>query len=352
MDSDDTIKPTGKLSAEGSELLLSHLLTGLTQQVPLDEIFLALADDSSDRRLQRVARHLSAQLKQGASLEDALQGISNVLPRQLRRALEAGVEAGNLPGLIRGLSESEAACRQMRRGLMSALAYPLLVILALGALVLLLCYVVIPPFRSIYDEFGLDLPSVTIFSLKVAEFLPRGLFIILGLACALVVLGWAGLGGRFLYWFRTSLPIVGSPFVWSGQHQFATLMAALLECKVPLTVALGCTAKSLRDRNLARSTEVINKKCMEGCPLGDAMRASLHFDPSLTTLADWGERHQSLPESLMEAAGYFEKEMNYYLQFLNRILPPLMLILGMSILFVLISSLMLPLVELINGLTG
>lgn len=352
MDQEGTKLPAGKLSAEGSELLLSHLLSGLSQQVPLDEIFLALADDSSDRRLQRVARHLSEKLKRGTSLEDALQGISGVLPPQIESALEAGAKSGNLPAMVRGLSESEAARRQMRHGLRSALAYPSLIASALVLLILFLSFVVIPPFREIYEDFQLDFPEATLFTLKLAEHFPTVLLIVAGVAAALAGLGIFAFGRRFFCWFRTSLPIVGAPFTWGGQHEFATLMSSLLQYKVPLGVALTCTSKALRDRNLARSTDAIQQKCQDGCSLGQAMRASLHFDTSLTTLAEWGETHESLPESLAEAARYFEKEMSYYVQFLHRILPPAILVLVLCILLTLVLSLMLPLVTLINGLSG
>jgi len=140
--------------------------------------------------------------------------------------------------------------------------------------------------------------------------------------------------------------------MWSGQHEFATLMATLTHQKIPTPEALACTAESLRDRNLAWAARRVSAKCEQGTSLSQSLRESIHFDPTLTSLIEWGEAHQALSKSLREAADTFELQMQLYVQFLHRILPPLMLTFVATTLFFLMTSLMVPLVFLINGLSG
>ena len=77
----------------------------------------------------------------------------------------------------------------------------------------------------------------------------------------------------------------------------------------------------------------------------------MHFDPLITSLAQWGENEQDLPTALREAANTYEQQMQLYIQFLVRIMPPLMLTLVASTLFILVAALMIPLVGLIGVLT-
>jgi type II secretory pathway component PulF len=79
---------------------------------------------------------------------------------------------------------------------------------------------------------------------------------------------------------------------------------------------------------------------------------SIHFDRTLTSLVAWGEAHSKLPLALREAAATYLAQMSLYLHFLERVVPPVMLILVATVLVFTVAAFMLPLVELINGLTG
>ncbi len=341
----------GKLSAQQAGLLLDELAAGVAGKEPLDEIFRALADDLSDRRLRAVAAHLADQLEEGADMETATASLSTVLPAHMQRALAIGTKSGNLSGILAGLSESELARKRMQRGLRSALAYPLLVLTILTLVLFFFSLTVVPYFAEIYADFELDLPSVTIFVITVAATLPR---VFLALAVFVLVLAVVSIclaNTRFLHWVRTSLPLLGRAWLWSGQHEFATLMATLTHQQVPAPEALACAAESLRDRNLAWAVRRVSEKCEQGATLSQSLQESIHFEPTLTSLTGWGEAHQMLSKSLREAADTYELQMQLHVQFLHRILPPLMLTFVASTLFLLIASLMIPLVGLINGLS-
>ncbi len=342
----------GKLSTLQTGLLLDQLAAGVAEEEPLDEIFRALADDLTDRKLQAVATHLAEQFEQGADMETATASLSTVLPAHMRRALAIGTKSGNLSGILAGLSESELARKRMQRGLRSALAYPVLVLTILSLILLFFSLTVTPYFADIYDDFELDLPSLTLFVLSASEALPRFFLILSVFVLIVAFVGFFFANTRFLHWVRTSLPLLGRAWMWSGQHEFATLMATLTHQQVPTPEALACTAESLRDRNLAWAASQVSAKCEQGTSLSQSLRESIHFDPMLTSLTEWGETHQALSRSLREAADTYEMQMQLYVHFLHRIIPPLMLTFVATTLFLLVASLMIPLVLLINGLTG
>lgn len=351
-DKNDDLPARGKLSADQAGLLLEQLNAGIANEVPLDEIFRALADDLTDRRLRSVANHLANQLQQGVDLETALDSIAQTLPAHLRRALATGAKSGNLAGILAGLSESELARKRMRRGLRQALAYPLLVFSALGLVLYGLSVTVFPQFAEIFDDFELDLPYVTLYTLKLSEYLPQLFLTFVSLLAIALCLRLFFFGSRLLHWIRTALPLMGRVWMWSGQHEFATLMATLTQQGIPLNEALACTADSLRDRNLAWASRHVSAKCDEGATLSQGLRDSIHFDSTLTSLVEWGEAHESLPAALREAANTYEKQMELYNRLLNRVLPPLMLTSVAITLMMSVFSMFIPLVELINGLTG
>lgn len=331
-------------------MLLEHLSGGVAQGVPLEETFRALADDLTDRRLRAVAVQLTEQLESGADLGSALASMQPVLPTHMRHALAIGARSGNLSAILTGLSESELVRKQMQRELRAVLAYPLLVLLSLLLLTLLMTMNVIPMFAVLYDDFDLELPILTVYLLKFSPWIPMFLFGTFASCLVMLVIGYLIAGKRYLHWIRTALPLFGRAWLWSGQHEFATLMATLTRQKVSVTEALACTVESLRDRNLARAVRLASARCEQGMLLSQSLSESIHFDPTLTSLIQWGESQQTLPEALTEAARTYEQQMEFYIQFLHRIIPPLLLALVASVVFFMLAALMVPLVDLINGL--
>ena len=256
--------PKGPLSPRQADLLLGHLAGGVADGVPLAELFRALADDMTDSRLQWVAAYLTAQLDQGVDLATALASMRPLLPEHMKQALLLGVASGNLPAVMSALAKSERTRNRMRRGLRAVLAYPLL---AAGMLLLLLLFmsvVVIPEFVDTCYDFELDLPVITQVVIALPAVITNILAVLLAIGLASFVLGRMTLGKWFTHRIRTAVPLLGRAWQWAGQHEFATLMAALTREKIPITEALDCTAGLLRDRNVARAARRARTECEKG----------------------------------------------------------------------------------------
>ena len=351
MTDDQTPKLKKKLSAQAAATLVEFLAKGVDHGVQLQEVFRSMADDHADRRLQAVARSLVAKLEEGKTPEEALSSLKSILPNNMQRALVIGARTGNLPGILMGLAESEVARQKMRRGLYEVLAYPLLVLLLLAIVMSFASAVVFPSFLSIYKDFDLDLPALTILVLNTANSFPLVLlyFVLFGSVCSMI--SWSIGGTRFIHWTRTVVPLFGRAWIWDSQHEFAMFMATLTGQKITTQEALTCAVDSLRDRNLARAARLASIRCEQGDSLSKSLGESIHFDSTLTSLVEWGETSQTLPAAFQEAAHTYQQQMDFYLQFLHRVLPPLMLAVVAIVLFSTVAALLVPMVGLIEGLS-
>lgn len=333
-------------------MLIEYMAEGMKHGVELQEVFRALADDLTDRRLQVVATNLAEKIEAGATPAEAFQSLDTALPRHMRRALQIGAETGNLAGILTGLAENEVAQKKMRRSMFGVLAYPLLVLFLLSLVLAIITTTVIPAFAEIYTDFGfgLGLPGMTTWLLAASKYYPTILLSSLAVGALCVLANWVPSCRRFVHWIRTTLPLFGRAWLWSGQHEFATFMATLTEQKTTTLDALTCTADSLRDRNLARATRLACKRCQQGQSLWQALGDSIHFDPTLTALVQSGEANQTLPQAFRDAARTYEQQIDSYILFLRRVLPSVMLATVTFVLFFTTIALFIPLVELVNGL--
>lgn len=330
----------------------SGLAAGTGAQLPLDEIFLALADDVESPKMRRVATTLAEQLRRGVDVPTAMLAVEHALPPYLQRALVASAQHGQTAAVIAGLAAHETARRRIRRQVQGVLLYPAIVLTLLLVVISGLTLFPVRDFREIYEDFGLRLPLMTQFVLDVSDAMPWVLLGVVALACGyLVTMSWPGVL-RWLHWLRTAVPLFGRIWIWSGQHEFASVLGALTAQRVPLHDALECTVDSLQDRNLARAARIVARKCRDGAPLVQGMSESIHFDPSLTALVGWGETHDSLPESLRQATQTFEGELDAYAAFLRRVVPPILYVSVLVVVGLFVLAIFVPLIDLIDNLSG
>ncbi len=351
--SDVTPPPAGRrLSADEASALVEHVAAGAAAGLPLDEVFLALAEEADQRGLRRAAARIADELRRGADLRGALAAVDCELPPYLRSALEASTDLGQTAAVLAGIALHETARKRLRRNLRSALLYPVIVLGLLSAVVVGLTLLVVPQFASLYYDFDLTLPQLTQFLLESARVVPWILAAAAALAVAYFVVGLAPPGRRLMHWLRTCVPVMGRLWIWNAQHEFASILGALTSQRVTLDEALACTAASLRDANLARAARIVADKCAGGALLSRSLAESIHFDPALPALVSWGESQGTLPAALRQAATTFEEELELQAAFLQRIMPSLLFIVVISTMFFFVIGLMIPLVDLINYLSG
>jgi type II secretory pathway component PulF len=330
--------------------LVAQTFGGIGAGAPLDEIFLALADDADNTRLRRAALDMGERLRRGEDLGSAFRAVEAEMPLFMRRAIAASTDDAQIIAVLEGLVQHETTRQRLRRQMKSVLLYPAIVFGLLLAIMAFASIFVVPQFEELFRDFDLEVPLATRVMLGVA----RGIPVVLAVAVAVPVLYFIAClipaGRRLMHWLRTGLPFLGRLWIWNGQHEFASVLGSLTSRHVVLDEALRCTVASLRDQNLARATRIAADKCERGGSLSRSLAESLHFDPTLAALVGWGEAHAALPKALDEAATVFEQAIDLHASFVRRVLPPILFICVVATIFFFISGLMIPVIDLINNL--
>jgi type II secretory pathway component PulF len=346
---------TGKSAALGDEqlhTLVQAVGTASASRVPLEVTLAALAEEREDPRLAKVARQLSLQLEGGATIDQAVASLGGQLPAEFAGLLAAGVESGDLSGAVEHFAHQRLAARRSRQRIRAALAYPLLVLAILVPLTLLISVCVLPMFGELYQEFDLELPTITQFVLAVARQMPLMVGILIVIVFVLPAL-WRLVGGRSLvHQVRSAVPLLGRMWMWSGQREFSAMLSSFLDLRLPTSSAITYTGAVLSDRNLARACRRVDQHVQQGQTLSQSLAQSIHFDRSLVALVAWGERNGMLPDALRVAAEMFDDRIEQRASWLRRMLPPIAMIAIAGLACLVVGSMMIPLVKLIEGLSG
>jgi type II secretory pathway component PulF len=345
------VDEAGTLRDEELVTLVHAVGSAAASRMPLELTLAVLAEERDDPRLARVAASLALRLQQGATIDRAVAALEDELPAEVRGLMRAGIESNDLAGAFERFTQQRLATQRISRRIRAAMAYPILIVTILVPLLLFLSVYVIPMFAELYNEFDLDLPASTELILQTADQMP-GLIGGLLLVVIAVPIALRLLGGRWLFHrFRTATPLIGRLWMWSGQREFASMLASFLDECLPLTRAVAFTGDLLTDRNVANSCRRIGERLENGETLSSSLGHSINFDRALVAMAAWGESNAVLPDALRIASEVFDDRIEQHISLVRRLMPPIALITVGALMIFVLFGLFVPLVQLIESLS-
>ncbi|WP_448585948.1 type II secretion system F family protein [Thermaurantiacus sp.] len=328
-------------------------LATLVAVMPISEAVDTLARQGRRGREAAVLRETNRALQAGRPLALALPGAA--FPPDIRATIAAGEASGRLPALLNRLADSLEADLALRSKLVSALAYPaLLLVVALAVVVVMLAFVV-PGIAEQYAGTGTELPGLTRAVLTVAGVLAGwGWLLALALGAGLVALLVAvrrERGRHALDRVLLALPVAGRFVAASEAVRFARLLAVMLAAGLPLAEALHLLAPALGTRPWRAATQTIAAEVRAGRSFSDALSHLPRAPGLLLSLARSGELSGRLAALLESAAGALDRELADRSRTFVSLLEPLIIVVLGGLVGMIILAVLLPILKL-NALTG
>jgi type IV pilus assembly protein PilC len=213
---------------------------------------------------------------------------------------------------------------------------------------------VVPEFGAFYDQFGQQLPWSTRVIVSVSEF--AGTYFVLMLLAVLATIAgvwlWLKQPGqreRVDRWLL-KVPAVGPVARKFSTSQAARTLATLLGGGIPLVNAIDVSARSIKNRHLARELQGAAQQVREGRALALAMQDSGQFPDVAIKMVEVGESTGALQEMLNSLADFYDEEIETNLgRFVTLVEPILLVVMGLVI-AALLLSLYMPLFNM-SGLT-
>lgn len=341
---------TGKLSL----IFLSYELKALLEAgLSLIEVLTALAEREVNPYQRGVLDELKRGVEQGESLSDAMARMPNYFPPLFIATIRSGERTGDLPRVIgRYLSYSEQL-DELKRKLLSAITYPVLLLSVGSAVVLFLLIYLVPRFSAIYEQAGSNL------SLPARILLQWGVWakehpwlLVLGLLCIPLLLVLAGRNEQMRG--QIARRLLASR--WLGRHwqsfnvsRYCRSLSLLAGGGIPLPEAMrlagGLLPPPLRDR-LELAIDGIRK----GQRLSDALATSQLLTPIALRLLRAGERSSDVPRMLEQAADFHDRELAHLLERLGKLIEPLLMLFIGLLIGSIVVLMYLPIFELAGSL--
>jgi general secretion pathway protein F len=221
--------------------LLAAMGVAVERRIPLIPVLLAFA---TERRgfVARRAMELAARLQAGWSLPDAVDSSRGLFPPRVRLVIRMGHDSGNLGSAIHDVVDRSDTNDALEAQITGKIVYLAIVTLFLLAATIFVMMMIIPSMQRIFDEFGVDLPALTILLVQVSYAFKNFWFLAIPLvAVALAV----GLHSTLRYMGVVEHDMIGTTWLRRRLHAAAILdtLGMFAKAERPIVEALSDLAQ-------------------------------------------------------------------------------------------------------------
>jgi len=320
-----------------------QLGTMLGSGIPLTESLRAMIEQAQDRRSETVFREIREAVNQGTSLADALEQHPSFFSDLYVNMVRAGEATGNIDVVLSRLADYLQYQRTIRRKVVSAMTYPVMMI-CLGFLVVtaLLTFVV-PRITEMLEDTGQVLPTPTRILIAISDgfreyWLPGAILLAVASFFLERIYKKNGAGRLAIDSFMLRVPILGDVLLKQAVSRFTRTLSTLLQSGVNAVQSLEITRNVVQNRVVSDATEHIRSRIVEGTDISTPLRATEVFPAVVSYMVAVGEQAGELEQMLDRIADSYDEEIEIATDRMTSVLEPIMIV-GLAIVvgFIVIS---------------
>ena len=342
----------GQVAADDMTMFYLQLGNMLDAGVTLLSALENVRDQIENPSFKKIVLDVAKRIEGGESFSEAMVHHSSAFPPLYRSMVQAGEASGNLGQVLAHVAELNEAKSELRHEIHSALAYPILLMVASVLVVALMVVWVIPSFALIFDKSGIPLPLPTRLVYGLSLFVKKNF---LGLA-SLMVAGSIGFWSLLRLppvkykWdqFWISFPVIGLLIKRIEVSRWARSMALMLSGGVSILKTLEIT-EGLTRNSLFQETYKLTLGAVEG---GEKLAGSLQqkgiFPGDVIQMVSTGESSGTLDKMLYKVAQYYDQLVKRSLKKLTSMVEPIFILLMGGVIGLIMLSILLPIFDMIK----
>jgi type IV pilus assembly protein PilC len=351
-----TFRLRGTVSVREFLLFNQELRALIRAGLPIMASLEILQERRQNPAFRQALADIRDRVKAGEALSEAFAAQGELFPKLFSASLASAERSGEMVSVLSRYIDYTQKVLRIQRKVVSALIYPVILLVLAGALVAVMVFFVIPRFNEILADFGGDLPWITRAIVGGAMFAGRHWqLLVAALVAASVLVGlWnRSEGGRWvLDRFKLRLPLVGRIVANYAQNRFTRTLATLQAGGIPLVTSLELAARSVGHAVYERSLLAVAGDVREGKALWESLAATGLMSEIAVQMVKVGESTGALEEMLNDASDFTDEEIDTMLTRVMSLIEPLMLVFMAIVVGIMLLSIYLPLIQLYGQTRG
>lgn len=334
-------------------LFNQELLALLGAGLSLVEAIETLAERQAHGAAHLILDQLTERLRQGWTLSQAMHELPGAFPSLYVSTVKASERSGGLEDALKRYAAYDLQLDIVRKKVVSASIYPLLLIVA-GTLVLVfLMGYVIPKFSLVYEDMRGNLPMASQLLLMVGSFL-HAHWLAAGISAAVVITVLVRVlttmsARRWIAGIMWRIPSIGSRMKLYHLARFYRTLGMLLRGGTPIVSALDMASGLLSpalQHDLGRARQAIR----EGKPISQAMSENGLTTAVARRMLRVGERSGRMDEMMDRIAAFLDEEIARWIDWFTRLFEPLLMAFIGVVIGIIVVLMYLPVFELAGSI--
>ena len=329
-----------KVQSMDVQLFSRQLYTLLKAGVPIMRGLAGLQESSMNKAFAKVLQDVRESLDSGRELSVSMSRQPQVFSPFYISMVRVGEMTGMLDQVLLRLFDHLEFERETRERVKAALRYPMFVVVAMIAAIVIINLFVIPAFAKVYAGFNAELPFMTQLLIAGSNFTVRFWPLLLFLAIS-VVAGFRmyirTVAGKY-QWdkFKLRLPVAGKIMLKGTLARFARSFALASKSGVPIVQGLSVVAQVVDNDYIAQRINQMREGIERGESVLRAAVATGVFTPVVLQMIAVGEETGELDDLMQEIAEMYDREVDYEVKTLSSQIEPI-LIVGLGILVLILA---------------
>ena len=354
-------KAGGRISQKEMMIFTRQLATLIDAGLPLLQSLNVLAKQEPNDNLRATITALGESVQGGSTFSDALGTYPKMFNRLFVNMVKAGEIGGVLEVVLRRLAEYQEKANKLRGKIVSAMIYPLIILVIAVGILTFLMLVIVPKFKDMFEGQNMELPAFSEFVFNLSDncmattiipYIPNAVVGLLSVAIIIVALTlWRRTpkGGRIVDSLVLKIPKFGHLNQVNAVARFSRTFGTLVSSGVPILQALNITRDTSGNVIVADAVTKIHDAVREGESIVTPMTTSPIFPPMVISMVDVGEETGQLPDMLMRVADVYDEEVDNSVTALTAMLEPLMIVFLAVIVGSIVLAMFMPMMEIIKN---
>lgn len=332
--------------------LAASVRAGLSVVEALD----ILINDTDKNLMRNIMIQAKINLQNGQPLSATFSAYRKYFPVVFVGMIKAGEASGRLEHTLEELNHHLTREYGLIKKVKSALAYPVILMIASVGVIALLLIFILPRLIKTFKTSGVELPLVTKIMIKISEALTFSpildVAVVFVSAWFFIYFRKTKIGRRLLLKIYFKLPIVSALMKKVALVRLTRTLGSLISAGLPITEALQLSADSASNDTYKNAILKSKEQIKSGTPLSKILEQYPKLFPRfLTSLILVGEKTGTLEHILKNFADFYDEDIDNTLKDLTTFLEPLLLLFMGLVIGAIAISILMPIYQLVGEFT-
>lgn len=339
-----------RIRLKDRNLFFRQLANLIESGMPITRALSTLVEQTENPKLRIIIEQLREDVQKGSSFAEAMQNHPKLFPAMLCNMVKAGETGGMLEDVIWRIVTFGEQEEELQGKAISAMIYPLFLLLIGSTAIFILLSFVFPKFVVIFNDFGAQLPLPTRMVMGLCGFMGKFWWAVL--------MGIAGIVAVIVSYFRTPqgrrtrdklllrIPAIKDLVQRYEMAKFARTLGTLLDNGVPVLTSLKVTVDTLTNVIIADEVNVVHGRVIEGDSISDSLKQTKFFPPMVVNMFAVGEESGRLGAVTARIADAYDHEVDRAVKAIAALFEPMLIVVMGVVIGFLVIAMLLPMLTL------